>query len=333
MTEAWQTRGREQYRTAILALLGVVGAVCYASHQGGALPLGILLTGSVAALLCLAGTRVWRSVPLVVLCALSITVVGISVTGLSLATLAMLLLVFERRSSGAEMGRDFNPESPVASLENVLRSMASASALRDLQTADHCERVTVNSVACGTFLGLPAEELARLEWAARLHDVGKVAVPQAILRKPGVLTHEEMQIVQRHSDDGADMLVAAAKELATIAKAVRHHHERWDGTGYPVGLKAEAIPLESRIIAIVDMYEALTSDRPYRGAMCPDDAYREVLVRAGTQFDPDVVAVFDALWKQGRIAMGDRGRQRARVPAGGPLSPIRFGKWQQGVTA
>jgi HD-GYP domain-containing protein (c-di-GMP phosphodiesterase class II) len=187
------------------------------------------------------------------------------------------------------------------SLHELLKSMAIASEIRDHQTADHCDRVSRNCRLLGVFLGLTEPEITGLEWAARVHDVGKAAIPRRILQKPGPLTSQEMEAVKDHSRLGADMLVAASDQLAHVARVVLHHHENWDGTGYPVGLSGIEIPLEARIIAVVDMYEALTSERPYRAAMTPQDAHDEVVARSGSRFDPDVIVVFDELWRRGQL--------------------------------
>jgi HD-GYP domain-containing protein (c-di-GMP phosphodiesterase class II) len=236
-----------------------------------------------------------------------VALVNTSVAGLMLAACSVALLASRYGELGGQPDRSPNP-----ALEELLGAMVSASALRDQQTADHGMRVAVNCLAVGAFLGLPSHDLTRLEWSARLHDVGKVAVPKMILRKPGPLTPEELEAVRQHSNFGADILVATAPSMRDIARIVRHHHEWWDGTGYPTGLQGLAVPLEARIISVLDMYEALTSDRPYRSAVAPSVAHREIMQRAGTQFDPDIVAVFDIVWKRGLLEVS--GAHEAQHP-------------------
>jgi putative nucleotidyltransferase with HDIG domain len=131
-----------------------------------------------------------------------------------------------------------------------------------------------------------------VEFAALLHDIGKIKIPKEILRKPAPLDDREWQIMRLHPVLGADMLTSAGGVLAGIAAAVRHHHERWDGTGYPDGLHGTDIPLLSRILAVCDTFNAITTDRPYRPARDHATAFAELAAASGSQFDPDVVTAF-----------------------------------------
>lgn len=303
------------FRVALLASWGLVGALGFASQTRLLTVLcSILLFGLLFAVLIRGGrVRLFALSSCVVVA--GVTMVSVPVPfGLALAVTSILLLVTRPTRPSLDAC------NPASSLEELMRGMASASGLRDQQTADHEERVAVNSLAVGLFLGLPHDDLARLEWAARLHDVGKVAVPQTILRKSGSLTPEELEAVRQHSSFGADILLATEPALAPIAHVVRHHHEHWDGSGYPAGLKGAEIPLESRIISVLDMYEALTSDRPYRLALAPAEAHREIMERSATQFDPDIIEVFDVLWERGTLAVSRHTRVR-RSPATSP--PVR----------
>jgi HD-GYP domain-containing protein (c-di-GMP phosphodiesterase class II) len=162
---------------------------------------------------------------------------------------------------------------------------------RDPYTGGHSKRVKDMSVAIGVQLGFDEQRLAALGHAALLHDVGKVAVPDAVLTKPEALTDEEFELIRRHPGEGAE-IVGRLRRLRPLVPAVRHHHERWDGTGYPDGLSSTAIPEEAAIIALVDAWDAMTSDRPYRLALDPADALREVVEGRGTQFAPAVVDAF-----------------------------------------
>ncbi len=162
---------------------------------------------------------------------------------------------------------------------------------KDEETEGHCSRIERLAILTGERLGLIDNRLIPLSYAAYLHDVGKVRVPSEILTKPGPLTEEEWKEMRKHPVYGAEML--KEKEfLREAAEVVRAHHERYDGTGYPRGLKGEEIPIEARIISVVDAYDAMTSDRPYRPAMSREDAIEELKKNAGTQFDPRVVKVF-----------------------------------------
>lgn len=142
--------------------------------------------------------------------------------------------------------------------------------------AGHARRVRAHALRVASLWGMPAGERAELGLAALLHDIGKVCVPDPILRKPGPLTPGERLVIQRHPCCGA-ALVRTCPALHALAQAVRHHHERWDGSGYPDGLAGAAIPLAARIIAVADVWDALTHDRPYRRALPVDEA-RAILV-------------------------------------------------------
>jgi diguanylate cyclase (GGDEF)-like protein/putative nucleotidyltransferase with HDIG domain len=176
--------------------------------------------------------------------------------------------------------------------ERHTRTLASALAravdAKDSYTRSHCQTVSQLAATIATELGFTGERLARMRLAGLLHDVGKIGVPDAILNKPAKLTDEEYAIMKRHSLLGCDIVQAA--DMPVEARWVRHHHERFDGRGYPDGLAGEDIPLESRIILVADAYEAMTSDRPYRKAPGEEVAVAELHKHAGGQFDPQVVA-------------------------------------------
>lgn len=169
----------------------------------------------------------------------------------------------------------------------AIEALAMALAERDPYTADHSESIVDLSGEVARNLGLPADEIDRIRAAALLHDIGKVAIPDAILHKPGKLDDDEWQLMLQHPVVG-ERILRAVPGLGSIARIVRHEHERWDGGGYPDGLAGEAIPIGSRIILACDAYHAMTSDRPYRAAMPHGDAVRELSKSAGTQFDPQV---------------------------------------------
>jgi hypothetical protein len=169
-----------------------------------------------------------------------------------------------------------------------VEALAAAMDMRDCRTARHSEDVVRLALSVGDLLRLDAPSLLELEFAARLHDVGKIRVPDAVLHKPGPLDRGEYDVIRCHSAWGAETL-ASIPGLEAVAAVVRFHHERWDGTGYPDGLSGARIPMASRIICACDAFAAMTADRPYRGAMLADDALQEVVAGSGTQFDPAVV--------------------------------------------
>ncbi|HTI62894.1 MAG TPA: HD domain-containing phosphohydrolase [Gemmatimonadaceae bacterium] len=175
----------------------------------------------------------------------------------------------------------------------VLERLAAAGEARDDDTGQHTRRVGELAARIGQALGLPFDEVDLIRLAAPLHDVGKIGIPDAILRKPGRLTPDEFAIMQTHTLIGASMLAEGATRHMWMAESIaRSHHEWWDGTGYPEGLAGEAIPLAARIVAVADVYDALTHARPYRGAWKRDRVIRELRRKTGTHFDPQVVQAF-----------------------------------------
>ena len=173
-------------------------------------------------------------------------------------------------------------------VQAVVSALSAALGARDGYTSEHSAATVLLTQTVGRRLGLDSDALAELAQIAALHDIGKLGVPTDIIRKPGPLTGEEWAVMKEHSSIG-ERILKAVPELAGAARAVRHGHERWDGRGYPDRLVGEEIPLTSRIVFICDAYDAMTSDRPYRPAMSPGDAIRELREGAGTQFDPQVV--------------------------------------------
>jgi HD-GYP domain-containing protein (c-di-GMP phosphodiesterase class II) len=161
----------------------------------------------------------------------------------------------------------------------------------DAYTGDHSRTVVVLSQTVGRRLGLDERALRDLEFAALLHDVGKLAVPKEILNKPGPLTPDEFEVMKRHVEEGQLMLEKIGGVMGDAGHVVRTHHERFDGAGYPDGLAGTEIPLAARIIACCDAFNAMTTDRPYRRAMSRDEAIAELRSQAGRQFDPHVVEI------------------------------------------
>ena len=155
--------------------------------------------------------------------------------------------------------------------ENVLFSLALSIEAKDPYTDGHCDRLSESSEALAKRLSLSAEELIALRRGGIIHDIGKVAVPDQILLKPGPLSPEERKVMQQHTVVGAG-ICSPLKSFRSVLPIIRHHHEKIDGSGYPDGLKGDAIPLTARILQTVDIYDALTTDRPYRKAMAPDRA-------------------------------------------------------------
>jgi putative nucleotidyltransferase with HDIG domain len=173
----------------------------------------------------------------------------------------------------------------------MVKSLVSALEAKDKYTRDHSNRVTEFSLAIARAMGLDDRELQDLEMAAILHDVGKIAIPEKILNKKTKLTDEEFAVIRQHPVIGETILKPVV-ELQTIARIVRHHHERYDGRGYPDGLKGQAIPIGARIMTVADAYDAITSSRPYRDYESHNYAVKEIIKCSGMQFDPEVVEHF-----------------------------------------
>jgi putative nucleotidyltransferase with HDIG domain len=177
------------------------------------------------------------------------------------------------------------------SYEAVLDALLAALDTRDTETEGHSERVTAYTMLLAEQMGVAQDELYHIERGALLHDIGKIGVPDRILLKPGPLTDEEWVEMRKHPVIGFKMC-SKIEFLKGAAQIVLHHHEKWDGTGYPDGLRAEMIPLGARIFSVVDSLDAMTTDRPYRKARGYDLACEEIRRHRGTQFDPAVVDAF-----------------------------------------
>jgi HD-GYP domain-containing protein (c-di-GMP phosphodiesterase class II) len=204
---------------------------------------------------------------------------------LGVIPLLLLLRVFskertERYAAALELNQTYR--GTVMVLADVVEA-------DDNYTASHCRSVVDLSVATADVLGLGASDRQDLETAALLHDVGKIAIPKEILNKPAKLTHEEFELMKSHTLEGQALLDRVGGRLARVGQIVRSCHERWDGQGYPDGLRGEEIPLAARIVFCCDAYSAMTTDRPYRAAMSPEAALAELRANSGTQFEPRVV--------------------------------------------
>lgn len=211
-----------------------------------------------------------------------------------LVTGALIYVIVARLlASSAERERRLHT-ALVETYEHTLSGWTRALRLRDQETEGHSARVTELAVRLGATMGLRGEALEHLRQGALLHDIGKIGVPDAILRKPGPLGDEEWVEMRRHPEYAYAML-APIDHLRPILDIPYCHHERWNGSGYPRGLAGEAIPLPARIFAVVDVWDALTSDRPYRKAWSDKQVLGYLKAHAGDLFDPAVVRAFAAL--------------------------------------
>lgn len=181
----------------------------------------------------------------------------------------------------------------------VIERLGRAGEYRDNETGTHVIRMSMACQKLALAAGLPQARAELLRYAAPMHDIGKIGIPDAVLLKPGKLDPEERRVMQEHVRIGADIVGEHGDRMLDLARIIAlHHHEKWDGTGYPDGLKGEAIPLEARITAICDVFDALTSPRPYKSAWVPEQALEFINAEAGTHFDPALVKVFNQIFPE-----------------------------------
>jgi HD-GYP domain-containing protein (c-di-GMP phosphodiesterase class II) len=236
--------------------------------------------------------------------------------------LVWLLQIFsrdrqERYAAALELNRAYR--GTVMLLSDVLE-------FEDEYTAEHSRSVVDIVDAVADEMGIEADSRQELEFAAMLHDVGKISIPKEILHKPSALTEDEFQVIKNHTIEGQFILDRVGGLLGRVGEIVRSCHERWDGQGYPDGLAGEQIPLPARIVFVCDAFNAMTTNRPYRKALDTEDALRELRDNAGTQFDADVVTALVAVIEQGRPRAASTDHVRAllvtsQLPQGAPSAP------------
>ena len=193
---------------------------------------------------------------------------------------------FEILTQNTELNKDLNEL-----FYKTIKAISSALDAKDPYTHGHSFRVTLYSMILAKYLGSDDSFMEEIETAGLLHDIGKIGIPQSILCKPGKLTDEEYEIMKKHPEQ-AEKIIMEVKQLHIISDWLKSHHERWDGRGYPDGLKGDEIPLSARIIALADTYDAMTSTRSYRKALTHEEAIAEIQRCAGTQFDPNLAQKF-----------------------------------------
>ena len=185
-----------------------------------------------------------------------------------------------------------------ASLEKTtleaISALAAALESRDGTTGEHIKRTRVLVSEVAQMIGLSADETRAAQYAAVLHDIGKIGIPDAVLNKPAKLTGEEWEVMRRHPEIGAE-IVGKISGFGSVSRAVLSHHERHDGRGYPERLAGADIPSAARLISVIDAYDAMTNDRPYRKALTHDEAMAELEANSGSQFDPEVVQALKAV--------------------------------------
>jgi len=174
---------------------------------------------------------------------------------------------------------------------NLVKTLMKTLEAKDYITEGHADRMDILALQIGKYLKLTQTVIDRIQLLTKFHDIGKVGIPDAILKKAGPLTTDEWKVMRTHSQIG-ERIANESSELKDIAHLILKHHERFDGTGYPLGLTGLDIPIECRILSIVDAYDAMTNDRPYRKAMSTQEAIAEIVLHSGTQFDPKIVHTF-----------------------------------------
>lgn len=180
----------------------------------------------------------------------------------------------------------------ISSLDTIIR-LSKAAEYKDENTGSHIKRVSNGAAAVAAKMGLRSEFVENLRYAAPMHDIGKIGIPDRILLKPGKLDPEEWEIMKQHTIIGGNILEGADDGFLKMAETIAlTHHERWDGTGYPKGFEKKEIPLEGRIVAVVDVFDALTSKRPYKEPLSPERSFHIIQEGRGTHFDPEIAAVF-----------------------------------------
>ncbi|MDV4153515.1 MULTISPECIES: HD domain-containing phosphohydrolase [Rhizobium] len=226
---------------------------------------------------------------------------------LNLMALHKAQLALADRAKSLDMAFRHATEQADMREQEIIWCLAQAMASRDGNTGDHIERVANIAELIAEGLGLDRIQRRNIYLAAPLHDIGKIAIPDAILQKPGKLERHEIERMREHVPIGVAILANSSAELSRVATAIiAGHHEKWDGTGYPKGLSGDAIPIEARIVAVADVFEALCSDRPYKQAWPIEHAYEEIIACSGSHFDPACVAAFRRKWPAIR-ALFERG--------------------------
>ena len=209
--------------------------------------------------------------------------------------------------------KNFSSTMSKIDIHDFIASLVEALESKDIYTKGHSERVAKISEKIAIEMGFNKRQTFFVHISAHLHDIGKVGVEYSVLTKPGLLEKSEIIEIQMHGQIGFKIL-NRVKNFQKIALIVKHHHERFDGRGYPDGLKGELIPIESRIIAVADSLDAMTSSRPYRAEMSIEDAVKEIVLHRGDQFDPEIVDVVEEIYKKDYAFL-------VRI------SPSRYGKY------
>jgi len=281
-------------------------------RSGGRRAVPAMAIGAVVALAAAIGLAAAGASAAAVGCTAALALAALAI-GWGFGERGMAALEREVESSTSELKRALS-ELEIAQAETVQR-LSMAVEFRDEDTGAHIERIGRFSVLLAEHIGMNAEFCERLRHAAPLHDVGKVAIPDAILLKPGPLTPEERAIVETHAEEGHRLVRGSSSSILDMAATIAlSHQEKWDGSGYPRGLKGEAIPIEGRIVAVADVFDALASDRVYRKAFSVDEAIQMMREQRGRHFDPVLLDAFmEVLGRSGPDARDELRRDPAAL--------------------
>jgi len=281
-------------------------------RSGGRRAVPAMAIGAVVAVAAALGLAAAGASAAAVGCAAALALAAVAI-GWGFGERGMASLESEVETSTSELKRALS-ELEIAQAETVQR-LSMAVEFRDEDTGAHIERIGRFSVLLAEHIGMDSEFCERLRHAAPLHDVGKVAIPDAILLKPGPLTPEERAIVETHAEEGHRLVRGSSSSILDMAATIAlSHQEKWDGSGYPRGLKGEAIPIEGRIVAVADVFDALTSDRVYRKAFSVDEAIQMMREQRGRHFDPVLLDAFmEVLGRSGPDARDELRRDPAAL--------------------
>jgi HD-GYP domain-containing protein (c-di-GMP phosphodiesterase class II) len=207
---------------------------------------------------------------------------------------AELPIIIERNLERTRVEKQRLAQKSTGVMLQAIEALVAAIDARDSFTAGHSARVTSTALAISDHLDISSDDRWALELAARLHDIGKVGLPDSALNKQSALTDEEWQAMREHPALGS-RIVGAIDELAYVSSIIRHHHERLDGSGYPDGLEQETVPYLAQVLAVADAFEAMTSERAHRSPLTPQEAIEELRLHAGTYYAPEIVEVLAGL--------------------------------------
>jgi putative two-component system response regulator len=273
---------------------GEAGLRAVAEHQPDMLILDLTLPGVDGLEICRRLRTDSRTVTLPIIVLTAHTSTSDMVAALDAGADDFVTKPFQQVELLARLRSSFRTREVIRRMEqahDIVVALANAVEAKDLGLKDHCRYLAYRSARLAAYLGLRDGELEGVAYGALLHDIGKIGIAEHVLHKPGPLTEEEFRVMREHPEIG-ERICDPLRMSRDFTPIIRHHHERWDGSGYPDGLRGEDIPLGARIVALADAFDAIVRGRPYRPARSVDEAFHELRVHAGKQFDPALVPLF-----------------------------------------